>query len=337
MKRRAILAAGMMILGGSTGAAARDLTVALTADGPVAALRQVYIDPYAATGAPINATTRPAGIDALRAGATGWDVAQMGGGTLLAACQEGVVEKLDWSKIGGKDRMMPQGASDCGMGAYTDATVLSWDRSKFQGTPTWQDFWDIAKVPGKRGLRRSPRGTLEIALLADGVAPADVYRTLATNDGVERAFRRLDQLAPYIVWWTPGNRDALSLLGSGEVLMTSAPSSAVVLANRTGGHNFGLQWTGGLVAVHWWAILKGTQNLADAQRFLAFAGDPKVQQKLPVAGALGGLAKDANKDLPPDQVAASPTAAANTLTIDEAFWHDNGAKLTQRFDAWAQH
>lgn len=301
------------------------------------ALQQVYTAPFAASGTKLDVPSRPAGLDALRAGAAEWDVVQVSGANLLAACQAGELEKLDWQAVGGRDRMLAPGATDCGLGAYADAIVLSWDRAKFQGSPNWQDFWDIAKVPGKRGLRRSPRGTLEIALLADGVAAADVYRTLASKDGVERAFRRLDQLSPYIVWWAPGEHDAVHMLGSGEVLMTSAPSSAVVLANRTGGHSFGVQWSGGLVQADYWAIVKGSANLADAQRFLAFAGDAKVEVGLPEAGALGGLAKGANAGLPPEQLAVSPTAAAGTLFIDEAFWRDNGEKLNQRFDAWLPH
>jgi len=336
MMLRAILAVGLFALVGFS-AWARDLTVALRADGPVPALRQVYVAPFAATGTTVDVLIRPAGLAALSAEAAAWDVVQVSGASLLAACGAGDLEKLDWPAVGGRDRMLAQGATDCGLGAYADATVLAWDRGKFQGTPTWQDFWDIAKVPGKRGLRRSPRGTLEIALLADGVAPADLYRTLASKDGVERAFRRLDQLSPYIVWWTPGDHDAVHMLGSGEVLMTSAPSSLAVLANRTGGHSFGVQWSGGLVRVDYWAIMKGTANLADAQRFLSFAGDPKIEVGLPEAGALGGLAKGANAGLPPDMLAVSPTAAAGTLFIDEAFWRDNGEKLAQRFDAWLAH
>ena len=34
------------------------------------------------------------------------------------------------------------------------------------------DFWDVTKFPGKRGLRKGVIGNLEIALMADGVAPA---------------------------------------------------------------------------------------------------------------------------------------------------------------------
>ncbi len=221
MMLRALLAAGLLALAGPSTAWARDVTVGLQAGGPLQTLRQVYIGPFAATGTKADAVTRPAGPEAWR-GEAAWDVVEVSGAELQPACQSGTLEKLDWSALGGRDRMMSQGATDCGLGAFASATVLSWDRAKFQGTPTWRDFWDIAKVPGKRGLRRSPRGTLEIALLADDVAPGDVYRALRSDEGVERAFRRLDQLSPYIVWWTPAGRDALHLLGSGEVLMTSA-------------------------------------------------------------------------------------------------------------------
>src|SRR6185437_16888291 len=100
-------------------------------------------------------------------------------------------------------------------------TVLAWDKDKLPITPTWSDFWDVAKYPGKRGLRRGVRGNLEFALIADGVAPGDVYKVLGTSDGVDRAFRKLDQLKPYIVWWHDG-AEAAHILASGDVLMTSA-------------------------------------------------------------------------------------------------------------------
>ena len=338
MTLRTLLVAGLLALAlaGPGTARARDLTVALQARGPVPALRQVFVAPFAAGGAKVDAVTRTPGPEALRAAAA-WDVVEVSGTDLQPACQAGLLEKLDWAALGGRERMLAPGATDCGLGAFARATLLSWDRAKFPGTPGWQDFWDIARVPGKRGLQRSPRGTLEIALLADGVAPGDVYRALRSDDGVERAFRRLDQLSPYIVWWSPGARDALHLLVSGEVLMTSAPSPEIVLANRGGGHNFGLQWAGGLIEAEYWAIVKGTENPAEALRFLAFAGEAKVQARLPEIAALGGLAKGSNEGLSSELLAASPMANAGTILVDEAFWHDNGDKLRGRFDAWLAH
>ena len=339
MTLRALLAAGFLayVLAGPVGAQARDLAVGVPAGEPVPALRQVYLTPFAATGARLDMFTRPEPSRADVAAWAAWDVVELSGAELAPACQAGLLEKLDWAALGGRERMLAPGATECGLGAFVRATVLSWDRGKFQGTPGWQDFWDIARVPGKRGLRRSPRGTLEIALLADGVVPGEVYRALRSEDGLERAFRRLDQLSPYIVWWSPGARDALHLLASGEVLMTSADSPAIVLANRGGGHNFGVQWVGGLVEAEYWAIVKGTANQAEALRFLAFAGEAKVQARLPDIAGLGALARGVNEGLSPELLVASPTANAGTMLVDEAFWRENGEKLRGRFDAWLGH
>ncbi len=134
------------------------------------------------------------------------------------------------------------------MGAVVVNTVLAWDKDKLPVTPTWSDFWDVAKYPGKRGLRKGVRGNLEIALLADGVAPGDVYKTLATNDGVDRAFRKLDQLKPYIVWWSSG-AEAAHILSSGDVLMTSAPSGQIVTAAEKEHRDFGVQFANSLYEV----------------------------------------------------------------------------------------
>ena len=79
-------------------------------------------------------------------------------------------------------------------------------------------------------------------MIADGVAPGDVYKMLVRHDGVDRAFRKLDQLRPYIVWWQTG-AEAAHMLVSGDALMTSAPSDRIAVAARTGPRNFGMQWT----------------------------------------------------------------------------------------------
>jgi putative spermidine/putrescine transport system substrate-binding protein len=338
MIRLLFLAAGALAAG-MAAAHAEPLTVVTRSGSAHTVLHDVFVQPFAdSSGLPVTQETWTGGLDVLRSHAGGWDVVQVSADELAAGCKENVFEKPDWNAIGGKDHYLPQAVSDCGVGAIMRGLVLSWDRNKFSGTPTWSDFWDIAKVPGKRGLRRTARGTLEAALLADGVAPADIYTTLGTKDGVERAFRKLDQLRPYIVWWQEGAKDAPELLGSGEVLMTSAPAEAVAAAAH-GSHNFGVQWAGALLSMDSWVIPKGSPNVAAALKFLAFAGDPKRGAALAPLG-FGGLAKGANDGLPPDQLAFSPTAPANlsaALIVDEAFWRQNGDKLNQRFETWAAH
>ncbi len=360
------LAATMLAAAGSPSAFARDLTIVSSGGLLQDAQREVYFRPFSdSTGIPVAEATWDGGVDMLRqklAEGSAWDVVMVSSRDLQPACDAGTLEKLDWAAIGGKDHFLPQGVSDCGVGSFLTSTVLAWDRDKFPGTPSWADFWDVAKVPGKRGLLRGPKTNLEFALLADGVSPGDIYTTLRSRDGIERAFRKLDQLKPYIVWWHAGSatdapaakgpqapdppgddargKSAAQILGSGEVLMTSAPNDSITAANRTQHRNFGMQWVGALDEASFWTVLKGSPNTAGAVKFLAFAGDPKIQAKLLPLYAAGGLAKGANDGLPPDLVAISPSSPANlaaSLMIDEQFWHENQDKLGKRFDEWLQH
>ena len=166
----------------------------------------------------------------------------------------------------------------------------------------------------------------------------DVYRTLRSEEGVDRAFRKLEQIKPYLVWWTPDS-PAGQVLGSGEVLLSSADSVSVARANLAGRH-FGVQWAGSLYTILSWTVMKGSPNLPGAVKLLAFMGDPIRQALCAADTGYGPVAKGANDLLPPDLLAASPTAPANmaaALQVDEQFWRDNGDKLGQRFDAWLAH
>lgn len=319
----------------------RDLTVVARGDVAPTGVHQVLATPFtAATGIPVRVLGWSGGLTALRnrlkTPSSDWDVVEVDPQELADGCTEGLFVKLDWSAIGGKDHYLPQGVSDCGVGAALTTVVLAWDRDKFPAAPNWADFWDVAKFPGKRGLFKGVRGNLEFALMADGVAPADVYKVLATSEGVDRAFRKLDQLKPYIVWWQTG-KEAAHILSSGDVLMTTAPAGRIVLANRVDHRNFGIQWKAGLYSAKSWAIVKGSPDQRQAEQFLYFAGMPAVEARLFEKAAMAGLAKGANEGLPPDLAAMSASTPANLSAagpIDAAFWHDNLTKLRQRFDAW---
>ena len=344
MPARTLLAAAALLAAATAGAAAHDLVVVSRGENLERAVGKAYVQPYvAATETAVQQESWDGGMDTLRnqakAADNNWDLVQADADELATGCAEGLFEKLDWSTIGGKDHYLPLAVSDCGVGAVIANTVLAWDRDKFPASPTWSDFWDVAKYPGKRGLHAGVRGNLEIALLADGVAPGDVYKTLGTTDGVDLAFRKLDQLKPYIVWWTT-EADAARILGSGDVLMTSAPSSRIAAASWSGHRNFGIQWTASLYEVLSWAVLKGSANLRPAENLLYFAGTPAIEGRMLRLSGDAGLAKGMNEGLSPEQQAISGSAAANLgagLRMDVGFWHDNLAKLRTRFAAWEGH
>jgi putative spermidine/putrescine transport system substrate-binding protein len=343
MTARTLLVAAALVAACHAAASARDLTVVARGDATPDAIRTVIAVPFsAATGIPVQLETWDGGLDALRsqlkASDNPWDVIEVNADELATGCGEGLFEKLDWSAIGGKDHYLPQGVSDCGVGAALTTLVLAWDRDKFPAAPGWSDFWDVAKYPGKRGLHKGVRGNLEFALIADGVSPPDVYKVLATSDGVDRAFRKLDQLKPYIVWWQAG-AEAAHILSSGDVLMTTAPSGRIVVANRTEHRNFGVQWNAGLYQIESWVVAKASPDLRQAQQFLYFVGMPALEARILESAGTGGLAKGANDGLSPEMQALSPTTAANltaAVRLDNGFWRDNLAKLQQRFDTWVE-
>ncbi len=341
MYARTLFAAGAMLLGAVTPVIARNFTIATQGGSLEEAQRRFFIKPFTdATAIPVREEGGAGALASLRSRKEGTpdtlDLVAVDPDTLTAGCDEGLFEKLDWTQIGGRDHYLPQGISDCGVGSALYAFVLAWDRDKFPATPSWTDFWDVTKFPGKRGLRRGPETNLEFALLADGVAPGDVYRTLRSPDGIDRAFRKLDQLRPYIVWWQTSS-EAAKILGSGDVLMTSAASPAVIGASHTAGRNFGVQWNGSLSTLESWAVMKGSANLRQAYQFLYFAGSSAIQARFISVSGYGGVAKGANDGLPADTLAASPTAPANLsagFAVDDQFWRDNRDKLTQRFNQW---
>lgn len=254
-----------------------------------------------------------------------------------AACGAGLLVKLDPKALKGAETFPPEaGRSECSLPAYGMSLVLGWDREKLHGTPNWADFWDVAKYPGRRGLARRPRGTLEIALLADGVAPADVYATLKTEDGLKRAFRKLDQLRPYVVWWGAGE-EAIALLREDKVLMTSAPSPALAAAILRDHAPFAVQWSGSLLELRHFAIPTGVADPARAMAFLASTLAPETEAALMGKIFVGTFLPAAFDHLPPETRALLPTFPPNmkeALAIDENFWEHYGAELETRFRAW---
>ena len=134
-----------------------------------------------------------------------WDVVEVESPDLSRGCDEGLFEKLDWAKIGNKADFQKAAVHECGVGTFVWSTVMAYDGDKLKTAPTtWADFWDTKKFPGKRGLRKGAKYTLEFALMADGVAPADglpaedELRSLGFGGGLRQAPIDTRPVAPTI-------------------------------------------------------------------------------------------------------------------------------------------
>lgn len=323
-------------------ASAADLTVVSWGGNYQDAQRQIYFEPFEqASGHNVLEESWDGGIGVIaakvQAGTPNWDVVQVESEELELGCTDGMYEEIDWEKLGGRDKFLDAAVSDCGVGAIVWSTALSYDADRLQTAPaSWADFWDVEKFPGKRGLRRGPKYALEFALMADGVAPGEVYDVLRTPEGVDRAFAKLDELKPHIVWWESGAQP-LQLLASGEVAMTAAYNGRVSGINKTEGRNFKVVWPGSIYAIDSWVILKGSPNQEAAMDFIVFASQPENQSKLPQFIAYGLPNKEAAAAVPPELQAELPTAPENmenAVPLDAEFWTDNIEALTTRFNAW---
>ncbi len=333
---------GMLAACLTQAAIAKDLTVISFGGASQEAQAKAYYEPFTkATGIniiPVAYNGEMAKIKAMvEAGKPTWDVVEVESPELLRGCEEGLFEKLDYGKIGDQKDFIPGSVSDCGIGIFVWSVVLAYNADLVKGTPaSWADFWDVKKYPGKRGLRKGAKYTLEIALLADGVSPAEIYKVLATKAGVERAFKKLDQIKPNIQWWEAGAQPP-QLLASGDLVMSSAYNGRIDAAQKEG-KNLKIVWNGSIYDVDSWAIPKGDPKSAEAYQYIAFASKPENQKVFSGLIAYGPTNTKAVSLIDPKRAEVLPTAPANlkgAFAIDIPFWVDRGEELEQRFNTWA--
>lgn len=321
---------------------ARDLTI-VSWGGPFQEIqREIYFEPYKTqSGKTMLDEAWDGGYGVVqakvKAGTPNWDVINIEADELELGCTDGMFEPLDWSKIGKKEDFLPNAVTECGIGNVVWSTGLAYDKDVFkEGPKSWADFWDTKKFPGKRALRKTPRYTLEFALMADGVPAADVYSVLGTPEGVERAFAKLDELKPSLVWWEAGSQP-VQLLSSKEVAMTSVYNGRISGINRSEGKNFAFVFPQSIYSIDSWAVLKGSPNKDQAMEFIGFVSSPEQMVKMPEHMAYGPTNIAAAQAVPAKYVTELPTTEENmkdAIPLGINFWIDNSEELTKRFTAW---
>ncbi|MER5183912.1 extracellular solute-binding protein [Streptomyces sp. NPDC002896] len=119
-------------------------------------------------------------------------------------------------------------------GTFVTANTQAYLNKTFsdgRGPQSWEEFWDVKKFPGKRGWPGTGyafEGTVEAALLADGVAPEDLYPL-----DWERGFAKLDELRPHLVFYTEFPQVQQFLISS-TVSVAKAPSGLFFALNAKG-------------------------------------------------------------------------------------------------------
>ena len=327
-------------------AMAEDLTVTSFGGAYGAAQMEHMIQPYMdKSGTNILFEDYGGGVAEMKAqveaGNILWDVVDIEVIDLERACAEGYLEVIDQSVLPAGDDGTPAEedfieealANECGVGNIVWSVVFAVNTENGEGPQTIEDFFDTEKFPGKRGLRKRPQVNMEWALMADGVPMDEVYDVLATPEGQERAFAKLDTIKDDITWYDSWSQ-APVLLNDGGASMVQSANGRIFAAIKDDGAPFEIVWDGHVYDLDVWAIMKGTQKKEEAMEFIKFATGT-----VPLSGmqdvAYGPTRASAQALLPEDVKQDLPTAHLDEgLKADGIFWADYGETLGEKFNEW---
>lgn len=308
-----------------------------------------------ATGIKVNVEDYNGGLAQIRgqveSGNVHWDVVDVESQDDLIGCDEGLLEYLDDLELPDAPDGTPaeedffEGAnSECGLGNIVWATVIAYNSSTYEEDPpsTMADFFDLEKYPGKRGMRRTPEVNFEFALMADGVPPDEVYDLLSTDEGIDRAFKKLDTIKDSIIFWETGAQPP-QLLADKEVAITTAYNGRIFNAINTEKQPFVIVWDSHIRDYGQWVIVAGAPNLENAKKFLQFAARSTsmagVSNRIsygPLRHSAWGLVDkhvDTNIDMRPHMPTA-PENSKNYLDNNAEWWAEHRDDLFERFGVW---
>lgn len=339
---RKALTAALLTAGLTLSAGAHAFTVISFGGASGEAMQEAYYTPFSEQhGVRVTAGDYNGEFARIRAmvetGNISWDVVEVESPELARGCFEGLFVPIDWDRLGIQDQLMPEAVTECGVGIMVWSTVLAYDADRLARAPeSWADFWNVEEFPGMRGLRRGAKYTLEAALLADGVAADEVYDVLATAEGVDRAFAKLDELQAHIQWWEAGAQPPQWLV-AGDVVMSSAYNGRIAAAQDEG-RNLQITWNGSIYDLDYWTIVEGSRHVDAAYDFIRLASQAQPQSVYSSRIPYGPVNPDAIALLSDKQAAQMPTHSDNlvgALPMNTEFWVDHGEELEQRFNAWA--
>ena len=313
------------------------------------------LTPYRAeTGLEVRMEDYSGGLAQVRAqvdtGRIHWDTVNLEIFDAVRGCDEGLLEPIPPNRLSPgadgsapADDFAPETLTECGAGTVFYSTMYAYHPDAFPGEKPSriEDFFDLERFPGRRGMRRSPLVNLEMALMADGVPLDRVYAVLDTPEGLERAFAKLDTVRDEVVWWEAGAQPP-QMLADREVGLTTAYNGRIFNAQVIEEQPFVIVWDGQVLDVGQIGIVAGTENLEMALDFVAYYTTPEVVSRLtrrisyPPA-RLSGFPFVSKHITGIEMLPHLPTAPQNrtrTLMSDWRWWSENLDEMNDRFTAW---
>ncbi|PQO24086.1 spermidine/putrescine ABC transporter substrate-binding protein [Rhodobacteraceae bacterium WD3A24] len=367
MKQRMLMAIGAgtaagLLSVGAVQAQEEEVTITVVSWGGAysESQRRAYLEPYEELNPHINFVTDDSsanGLAGLRAQSQAnnvtWDLVDMLPANAQLACFEGLIMEIDHDEMlaPAPDGTPPtedfvEGSlGPCFVPQIIYSTIVAYNTDMFpedEQPGSIDDFFNTEDFPGDRAIQDRPRGNLEWALYADGVALEDIYDVLATEEGQDRAFDKLDEIKDNLVFWTEGAQGP-QLLADQEVAFTTGYNGRIFNAAQVEGQPFDIIWDGQLVEFDGWVIPAGgdnteevlefvrwatdTQRLADQAKYISYG--PARESSAPLVGEHADLGIDMSPHMP-----TNPDNYFAPIVLDNDFWADYGDELRERYANW---
>ncbi|MCB1366064.1 MAG: extracellular solute-binding protein [Rhodobacteraceae bacterium] len=344
-------------------ATARDLTIVSWGGAYSHSQQMAYNEPYMAANPDIqiiNDESSPEAVAKLRAmneaGNVTWDLVDVEASDAIRLCDEGLAEVID------HDSSLAQGSdgtpasqdfgativADCFIPQIVFSTTIGYRTDQLpEGTepPSGAcDLFDLETYPGRRGLNKRPIANMEWALLCDGVPYEDVYEELATEEGQQRAFAKLDTIKDKTIWWSSG-AESIQLLADGEVFMGSSYNGRLFSAIVEQNQPIGMAWDWQMFDLDGWVVPTGlpedrhkavmdylvfatdSQRLADQAKYISYG--PARSSSIALVGKHAELGVDMKPHMP-----TNPANAEHTFVNNYSWWADHRDDLDAKFQAW---
>lgn len=349
MRKTSILLAVALSLTAGT-AMARDLVVVGWGGAHSAAMKKAFNDNFAADkGIDIKLEDYTGGLAQVKVQVESnnvlWDVLEANPPEAAIGCQNDLLEKipLDTLPAGAdgtpaSEDFYPGMLHECGVGSAVYSWLLAYNPKHFPGNePTSvTDLFNVEKYPVRRGLLKAARGTLEIALMSDGVAKDKIYDLLKTQEGLDRAFAVLDRAQDHIVWFDTSSQGA-QLLADGEVNMIVAHNGRIFEAVENEKQPFKIAWGDQIWTAGMMIVTKGTPLRDLAMDYVRYAQSAEAQARFTNIMPYAPTRKSAMQFVDPKMYPYLSTYKDNFATamaLDTEFWTEYGESIAVQFNNW---
>lgn len=340
MKKATTLAAAALSIALPGVGHARDLTIVGFGGGYQDSARDNLFEAYeAASGTPVSDDVYNGEMAKIYAmvetGNITYDIIMVEAPEMVRGCEDGVFAPINYDVIDAS-KFIEGATHECGVGGTGWGAAMFYDKTKHpEGPSNFAEFWDLEAFPGTRSMRTGPKMTLEAALMADGVAKEDVYDVLGTDEGIKRAFAKLDEIKDNVIWWKSGAQP-LQLVGSGEVDYAMGYTGRIIGANAEGA-DYALNWNTLMYSIDYWTVVAGSPMADEAMKMIDWITDPEPLRAQAAVWPISPANKEVNAD--PELQAANPGMVLNHtdegLFISTEFWIEHGDVLEAEFTAWA--